>query len=111
MTSRPCAADRTWNQNGVSSSDNPFNQTPGTSGGVSDSANGNGGTVYAMATQPDGRTIIAGSFISFDGHRYGRICRMLNNGFRDSSFADRDATGNTGQMNSSQRCSCRRMAK
>jgi len=90
------AVDRTWNQNNVATSDNPFNATPGTSGGVSDSANGNGGTVYAVATQPDGRTLIAGSFISFDGHRYGRIARMLNNGFRDTSFADTDATGNTG---------------
>ncbi|HEV2693744.1 MAG TPA: Calx-beta domain-containing protein, partial [Verrucomicrobiae bacterium] len=90
------AADRTWNQNNVGSSDNPFNLTPGTSGAVSDSANGNGGTVYAVATQPDGRTLIAGSYVSFDGHRYGRINRMLNNGFRDSSFADFDATGNTG---------------
>ncbi|MDR3456204.1 MAG: Calx-beta domain-containing protein [Verrucomicrobiae bacterium] len=90
------AADRTWNQNNVKNSDNPFNPTPGTSGGVSDSANGNGGTVYAVAPQPDGRTIIAGSFVSFDGHRYGRIARMLNNGFRDVSFADTDATANTG---------------
>ena len=97
MTSRRGAADRSWNQNGVSSSDNPFNPTPGTSGGVSDSANGNGGTVYAVATnsRTDGRSLRAVSS-RLTVSRYGRIARMLNNGFRDVSFADTDATGNTG---------------
>ena len=47
------AVDRTWNQNNVSSSVPPFLNFPGTSGGVSDSANGNGGTVYAVVEQPD----------------------------------------------------------
>lgn len=80
------AVDRTWNQDAVNTSTPPFLQYPGTQGGVSDSANGNGGTVYAVAEQPDGKSIIAGSFISFDSNPYNRIVRVLTNGFQDTTF-------------------------
>ncbi len=80
------AVDRTWNVENSPGS-NPANILyPGTSGGVSDSANGNGGTVYAVAEQPDGNALVAGSFISFDDHAYNRIVRVLNNGYQDPTF-------------------------
>lgn len=72
------ALDRTWNQNGVKYSNPPYLPYPGTAGG--------GGTVYAVAEQPDGKAIIAGSFTSFDSQLYNRIARVLNNGFQDTSF-------------------------
>ena len=80
------AVDQTWNKDGFNDSTFPFLQYPGTQGGVSDSANGNGGAVYAVAEQPDGKTIVAGSFISFDSIPYNRIVRLLNNGYQDPTF-------------------------
>ncbi len=80
------AVDRTWNKDGANDSIPPFLQFPGTQGGVSDSANGNGGAVYAVAEQPDGKAILAGSFISFDSNPYNRIVRVLNNGYQDPTF-------------------------
>src|SRR5665213_2064509 len=80
------AVDRCWNTDGSSASVPPFLNYPGTQGGSSGGANGNGGTVYAMAEQPDGRTIIAGSFISFDSNPYNRIVRLLSDGYQDTSF-------------------------
>ena len=87
------AVDRTWNRHNFNGSVPPFLQYPGTSGGTSDGANGNGGTVYAIAEQPDGKAILAGSFISFDSHPYNRIVRILSNGYQDSTFL---ASPNTG---------------
>jgi len=72
------AADRTWNQNNVNFSNPPFINYPGTAG--------NGGTVYALAEQPDGNVIVAGNFNSFDQHPYNRIVRLLNNGYPDTTF-------------------------
>lgn len=80
------AVDRSWNKDGANDSIPPFISYPGTSGGVSDSANGNGGTVYAVAEQPDGNAIVAGSFVSYDSNPYNRIVRVLNNGYQDPSF-------------------------
>jgi len=80
------SVDRCWNKDGYSDSIPPFLQYPGTQGGVSGGANGNGGTVYAVAEQPDGKTIVAGSFISFDSNPYNRIVRLLNNGYQDPTF-------------------------
>ncbi len=80
------AVDRTWNKDGANDSLPPFLQYPGTQGGISDSANGNGGTVYAAAEQPDGKVIIAGSFISYDSNPYNRIVRVLANGYQDPAF-------------------------
>jgi len=72
------ALDRTWNQDNVSGSIPPYLPYPGTAGG--------GGTVYAVAEQPDGSAIIAGSFISFDSNPYNRIVRVMTNGFQDPTF-------------------------
>ena len=90
------SADRTWNRHNFNGSNPPFLQYPGTSGGTSDGANGNGGTVYAIAEQPDGKAILAGSFISFDSHTYNRIVRVLPNGFQDSTFLAAPNTGANG---------------
>ncbi len=87
------AVDQGWNPDGANNSVPPFLSYPGTGGGVSDSANGNGGTVYAVAEQPDGKAIVAGSFISFDSNPYNRIVRLLNNGYQDPTFL---ATPNSG---------------
>ena len=64
----------------------PFLNYPGTQGSAGGSVYGNGGTVYAVAEQPDGRLIVAGSFISFDSNPYNRIVRLLNNGYQDTTF-------------------------
>lgn len=80
------AVDRTWNRDGVNASVPQFLRYPGTQGGVSDSANGNGGTVYSVLEQPDGKAIIGGSFISYDSKAYNRIVRVLTNGYCDTSF-------------------------
>jgi len=73
------AVDRTWNKNNSSDSyPDPYLQYPGTAG--------NGGYVYAVATQPDGSSIIAGSFNSFDSVPYNGIVRALPNGYEDLTF-------------------------
>ncbi len=73
------AVDRTWNKDNANDSTPPFLLYPGTTPGV-------GGTVYASATQPDGKAIIAGSFVSYDSTPYNRIVRTLPNGYQDPSF-------------------------
>lgn len=78
------AVDRSWNQdnvsgNGLPGSDHPFLNYPGTSGG-------NGGQVYAAAQQADGKSVIAGSFVSYDSDPYNNIVRTLVDGEPDSSF-------------------------
>ncbi len=86
-TQQPAGAvDRCWNKDVVSESVPPFLNYPGTDGGVSGSSTGNGGTVYAVAEQPDGKAIVAGSFISFDSNPYNRIVRLLANGYQDTTF-------------------------
>lgn len=44
------------------------------------------GTVTAIAVQQDGRTIIAGSFSSVDGHTSPKVARLLLDGTVDTSF-------------------------
>ena len=73
------AVDRSWNKNNSYDSTPPQLLYPGTTPGV-------GGAVYAVATQPDGKAIIAGSFVSFDSTPYNRIVRTLPNGYWDSTF-------------------------
>jgi uncharacterized delta-60 repeat protein len=82
------SVDRTWNKDNSDGFDSspPYLQYPGTKGGVSDTVNGNGGTVYAAVEQPDGKAIIAGSFNSFDSNPYNRIVRLLANGYQDPTF-------------------------
>ena len=70
--------DRNWNKNNTLDSNPPNLMYPGTSG--------NNGTVYALAEQPDGKLIIAGSFTAYDSNPYNRITRALSNGYQDPTF-------------------------
>ena len=76
------AADQTWNQdnwNNSNSSEAPSQSDPtypGTGGGV----------VQASVIQPNGKCIIAGSFISYNSVTYNRIVRLLTNGVQDPTF-------------------------
>jgi uncharacterized delta-60 repeat protein len=79
------AVDRTWNRNNSQYSNPPFINFPGTTG--------NGGTVYSIVEQPDGNTIIAGSFNSFDNNAYNRIVRVTTNGYQDPTFLVSPNTG------------------
>ena len=79
------AVDNTYNKNGYSDSTPQFLQYPGTQGGSSGSG-GNAGTVYAVAEQPDGKAIVAGSFTTFDSNPYHHIVRLLSNGYQDPTF-------------------------
>ena len=87
------AVDRCWNPDNVNYSTPPFTIYPGTQGGESGNANGNGGTVYAVAEQPDGKTIIAGSFVSYNSSPYNHIARLLNSGYADTSFLTNNNNG------------------
>jgi len=80
------AVDRTWNMEGTTVSVPPFLTYPGTSGGVVDGANGNGGTVYAAVEQPNGKAIFAGSFNLYDSNPYNHIVRVGANGYPDFTF-------------------------
>ena len=73
------AVDRNWNTDNSPNSNPPHQKYPGTAG--------NGGTVYALASQVlDGTTFVAGSFNSYDSTPYNRLVRVLNDGFQDPSF-------------------------
>ncbi len=87
------AVDRCWNPDNDYGSPQPNNPYPGTSGSVSGSANGNGGTVYAVAEQLDGKAIVAGSFTSFDGYQYRRLVRLLDTGYDDTTFMAQPNSG------------------
>ncbi|MGA2869111.1 MAG: Calx-beta domain-containing protein, partial [Verrucomicrobiota bacterium] len=82
------AVDRTWNADNSdgSLSSPPFLQFPGTDGGEVGTANGNGGTVYAVVEQTNDEAIIAGSFNSFDSNPYNFIARLLPDGYQDPTF-------------------------
>lgn len=80
------AVDRCWNKDNEADSYHPFLPFPGTSGGVSGGANGNAGTVYALAEQIDGKALVAGSFTSFDGQQFKRLVRLLDTGYEDTTF-------------------------
>ena len=94
------AVDRKWNADGMVASTPPYLQYPGAQGGVSDSANGNGGMVYSILEQPDGKAIIAGSFISYNSTPYNRIVRTLNNGYPDPNFLVSPNSGANSSINS-----------
>ena len=94
------AVDRTWNRDGQPNSNPPYLQYPGAQGGVSDSGNGNGGMVYAVLEQPDGKAVFAGSFISYNSTPYNRIVRVLANGYPDTSFLAAPNSGANGAINS-----------
>ncbi len=80
------AVDRNWNVEGTSVSVPPNLTYPGTSGGVVDGANGNGGTVYASAEQPDGSLILGGSFNLYDSNPYNHLVRVQPDGYPDLKF-------------------------
>jgi uncharacterized delta-60 repeat protein len=87
------AVDRSWNKDNASDSTPPYLLYPGTTPG-------NGGTVYAVAEQPDGSAIIAGSFVSYDSTLYSRIVRVLPNGYQDPAFQGNSAAlGNNSGAN------------
>ena len=64
------AVDRNWNPETSS------NGHPGADGGI----------VYAVAEQPNGQPVIAGSFTSYDQKPYNRIVRLTSGGTQDTSF-------------------------
>ena len=49
-------------------------------------ANGTG-SLYGIAIQPDGKIIIGGNFISYNGTARGYIARLHSNGTLDASYA------------------------
>ena len=87
------AVDRCWNTENSDASTPQFLKYPGTTPGF-------GGTVYAVAVQPDGNAIIAGSFVSYDSTPYNRIVRVLSTGYQDPSFQGNSPTlGNNSGAN------------
>ena len=74
------AADRSWNKDLEPDSVPPNLNYPGTTPGF-------GGTVYAVAEEPDGTALFAGSFVSYDSTPYNRIVRVLPNGYLNLSAA------------------------
>jgi uncharacterized delta-60 repeat protein len=55
--------------------------------------NGPSGDVNAIVIQPDGRIIIGGAFIGYNGFARGGIARVLGNGALDPSFDSGVGTG------------------
>src|SRR5437588_6470286 len=51
-----------------------------------DPGNGPNGDVNAIVIQPDGRILIGGTFIGYNGFARGGVARVLGNGMLDSSF-------------------------
>ena len=88
------AVDRSWNQDHYAySTPNPYMEAPGTTPG-------DDGTVYAVAVQPDGNAIIAGSFVSYDNAPYNRILRVTASGYPDTTFqGNSSTTGNNSGAN------------
>ena len=58
-----------------------------------DPGNGPSGNVNAIVLQPDGRIIIGGTFIGYNGFARGGIARVLANGALDPSFDSGVGTG------------------
>jgi uncharacterized delta-60 repeat protein len=58
-----------------------------------DPGNGPSGDVNAIVIQPDGRIIIGGTFIGYNGFARGGIARVLGNGALDPSFDSGVGTG------------------
>lgn len=90
------AADRCWNRDLFSDSTPPFLQYPGTQGSVNGTGIGNGGTVYALAEQSDGKLIVGGLFTSFDSNPYNRLVRLLPSGYQDTTFMAAPNSGANG---------------
>jgi uncharacterized delta-60 repeat protein/uncharacterized repeat protein (TIGR01451 family) len=73
------AVDRFFNMDDYDNTTPPYNQNPGANG-----------TVYAVAAQPDGKTLLAGDFTAYNGAKSFRIARATSNGQRDTSFDPKD---------------------
>src|SRR5438045_4623544 len=58
-----------------------------------DPGNGPNGDVNAIVIQPDGRIVIGGTFIGYNGFARGGVARVLGNGMLDSSFDSGVGTG------------------
>src|SRR5881275_1728840 len=58
-----------------------------------DPVNGPSGDVNAIVIQPDGRIVIGGTFIGYNGFARGGIARVLANGVLDPSFDSGVGTG------------------
>src|SRR6266403_883665 len=58
-----------------------------------DPVNGPSGDVNAIVIQPDGRIVIGGTFIGYNGFARGGIARVLGNGALDPSFDSGVGTG------------------
>src|SRR5881392_1472336 len=58
-----------------------------------DPGNGPNGDVNAIVIQPDGRILIGGTFIGYNGFARGGIARVLGNGALDPSFDSGVGTG------------------
>ncbi|HXT12270.1 MAG TPA: Calx-beta domain-containing protein [Candidatus Angelobacter sp.] len=59
-----------------------------------------GDFVSALAVQPDGKVLVAGSFTSFNGQFCGNIIRLNPDGSVDSSFREATGTGANGIVRS-----------
>jgi uncharacterized delta-60 repeat protein len=70
------AVDRTYNPQSVAWSRPPFNSTPGANY-----------SVYALAVQRDGQTVIGGDFTGVNTDPLTRIARLDTNGWTDTSFS------------------------
>lgn len=79
------AADETYNLNNVNSTVPPFNQNPGANGPVN-----------AVLVQPDGNTLIGGSFSSYNSTNSYNIARALANGQADAGFIRNTGLGADG---------------
>jgi uncharacterized delta-60 repeat protein/uncharacterized repeat protein (TIGR01451 family) len=69
------AVDRFFNMDSYSGTTPPYNAHPGANS-----------TVFAVAVQPDGRSILAGDFTAYNTVPRGRIARALTTGQLDTSF-------------------------
>ena len=69
------AVDRTHNRDLATNSYPPFNPVPGANS-----------TVYGVAVQNDGMSVIGGDFTAFDTQPLHRIARLDTNGFPDLTF-------------------------
>src|SRR5207249_7694346 len=58
-----------------------------------DPGSGPSGDVNAIVIQPDGRILIGGTFIGYDGVSRGGVARVLGNGVLDPSFDSSVGTG------------------
>ncbi|HEY2102291.1 MAG TPA: delta-60 repeat domain-containing protein [Chthoniobacterales bacterium] len=67
--------------------------TDGTVDLTFDPGNGPNGTVNAIAIQRDGRIVIGGTFIGYNGFARGGIARVLSNGSLDLTFDSGTGTG------------------